>query len=36
MRSVSRLADVSFSTVAKLLANAGGACAAYHYNRCAA
>jgi IS1 family transposase len=32
MRSVSRVADVSFNTVAKLLADAGEACAAYHYN----
>jgi IS1 family transposase len=31
MRSVSRVADVSFNTVAKLLADAGEACGAYHY-----
>lgn len=30
MRSVSRVVDVSFNTVAKLLADAGLACAAYH------
>ena len=30
MRSISRVADVSFNTVAKLLADAGTACAAYH------
>jgi IS1 family transposase len=30
MRSVSRLADVSFNTVAKLLVNAGRFCAGYH------
>ena len=30
MRSVSRLADVSFSTVAKLLVSAGRFCAGYH------
>jgi len=32
MRSVSRVADVSINTVAKLLADAGEACAAYHFN----
>jgi IS1 family transposase len=31
MRSVSRVADVSINTVAKLLADAGEACAAYHH-----
>ncbi len=30
MRSISRVVDVSFNTVAKLLADAGLACAAYH------
>ena len=30
MRSISRVARVSFNTVAKLLIDAGGACAAYH------
>lgn len=30
MRSISRVVDVSFNTVAKLLADAGAACAAYH------
>ena len=30
MRSISRVADVSFNTVAKLLQDAGLACAAYH------
>ncbi len=30
MRSISRVVDVSFNTVAKLLADAGTACAAYH------
>ena len=30
MRSNSRVVDVSFNTVAKLLAEAGMACAAYH------
>ena len=30
MRSVSRLADVSFNTVAKLLLDAGSFCAGYH------
>ena len=30
MRSISRVADVSFNTVAKLLVNAGRACAAFH------
>lgn len=30
MRSISRIADVSINTVAKLLADAGEACAAYH------
>ena len=30
MRSASRIADVSFNTVAKLLVEAGEACAAYH------
>ena len=30
MRSASRIADVSFDTVAKLLVEAGEACAAYH------
>ncbi len=32
MRSVSRVADVSINTVAKLLTDAGQACAAYHFN----
>lgn len=31
MRSISRVADVSINTVAKLLADAGEACAAYHW-----
>jgi IS1 family transposase len=31
MRSVSRVADVSINTVAKLLAQAGDACGAFHY-----
>ena len=30
MRSISRMADVSFNTVAKLLVDAGGACGAFH------
>ena len=30
MRAVSRVADVSINTVAKLLAGAGEACAAFH------
>ena len=30
MRSVSRVADVSINTVAKLLVDAGRACAAFH------
>ncbi len=30
MRSISRVADVSFNTVAKLLVDAGKACATYH------
>ncbi len=30
MRSISRVADVSFNTVVKLLADAGAACTAYH------
>ena len=30
MRSISRVADVSFNTVAKLLVDAGDACAEYH------
>ncbi len=30
MRSISRVVDVSFNTVVKLLADAGAACAAYH------
>ena len=30
MRAISRVADVSFNTVAKLLTDAGEACAAYH------
>ena len=30
MRSISRVADVSFNTVAKLLADAGEACEAFH------
>ena len=30
MRSISRVADVSFNTVAKLLVDAGRACAAFH------
>jgi IS1 family transposase len=30
MRSISRVADVSINSVAKALADAGGACAAYH------
>lgn len=33
MRSVSRVADVSINTVAKLLADAGVACARFHYSR---
>ena len=32
MRSVSRVCDVSINTVAKILEDAGEACAAYHYN----
>ena len=32
MRSISRVADVSINTVAKMLEDAGEACAAYHYN----
>jgi IS1 family transposase len=32
MRSISRVADVSINTVAKLLADAGNACAAFHFN----
>lgn len=32
MRSISRVADVSFNTVAKLLQDAGEACAAFHFN----
>jgi IS1 family transposase len=32
MRSISRVADVSINTVAKLLAEAGEACAAHHWN----
>ncbi len=32
MRSVSRVADVSINTVAKILVDAGEACAAYHFN----
>ena len=31
MRSISRVADVSINTVAKLLADAGDACGRYHY-----
>jgi IS1 family transposase len=31
MRSISRVADVSFNTVAKLLHDAGDACAAHHW-----
>lgn len=31
MRSISRVADVSINTVAKILADAGEACAAYHH-----
>ena len=30
MRSISRVADVSINTVAKMLVDAGTACAAYH------
>jgi len=30
MRSISRVADVSINTVAKLLVDAGKACAAFH------
>ena len=30
MRSIARVADVSFNTIAKLLRDAGLACAAYH------
>src|SRR5262245_42332866 len=33
MRAVSRVADVSINTVAKLLADAGAACAAFHYEK---
>ena len=32
MRAISRVADVSFNTVAKLLADAGEACAIHHFN----
>lgn len=32
MRSVSRVCDVSINTVAKMLEDAGEACAAFHYN----
>jgi IS1 family transposase len=32
MRSIARVADVSFNTVDKLLQDAGAACAAYHFN----
>ena len=32
MRSISRVADVSINTVAKLLADAGEACAAFHWD----
>lgn len=32
MRSISRVADVSINTVAKLLADAGEACAIHHFN----
>lgn len=32
MRAISRVADVSINTVTKLLADAGEACAAYHFN----
>ena len=32
MRSVSRVADVSINTVAKLLVDAGEACAAFHFD----
>lgn len=32
MRSVSRVADVSINTVAKILVDAGEACASYHFN----
>lgn len=32
MRSISRIADVSINTVAKLLAQARGACAIHHFN----
>lgn len=31
MRSISRVADVSFNTVAKILADAGDACGAFHW-----
>lgn len=34
MRSVSRVCDVSINTVAKLLADAGKACAAFHHEHC--
>src|SRR5215207_8990886 len=33
MRSISRVADVSINTVAKLLVDAGKACAAFHDQR---
>jgi lambda repressor-like predicted transcriptional regulator len=33
MRSISRVADVSINTVAKLLVDAGKACAAFHDER---
>ncbi len=32
MRAISRVADVSINTVAKLLADAGEACAIHHFN----
>src|ERR1700753_3063102 len=32
MRSISRVADVSINTVAKLLVDAGEACAIHHFN----
>lgn len=34
MRSVSRVCDVSINTVAKLLTDAGKACAAFHHEHC--
>ena len=31
MRSISRVADVSINTIAKILEDAGKACGAFHY-----